>query len=93
MPVSLLARLIHRSRDAMPPAGILLEVLLLLVAYAGFTVWWLWPLPLGWRTHSAYFGAEYGPSVADFYLIVWALAWNAHALTVLPYRPFHANIL
>src|SRR5262249_26212040 len=54
--------------------------------------WWLWPLPTVWRTHSGDFGADYPPSVADFYLIVWVLAWGAHALTTTPLQPFHANI-
>jgi hypothetical protein len=68
------------------------EIGLVLIFYSAIAVWWLWPLPAVWRTHSGYFGAEYPPSVADFYLIVWALAWDAHAITLWPWHPFRANI-
>ena len=71
-----------------PPAA---ERLLLLAAYSALTVWWLWPLPTVWRTHSAYFYEDYRPAVADFYLILWALAWDCHALVTAPWRLFDAN--
>jgi len=35
---------------------------------------------------------RFPPSVADLYLIIWALAWDTHALLTAPWRLFHANI-
>ena len=55
-------------------------------------MWWLWPLPTAWQTNTAYFDASYPPSVADVYLIIWAMTWDAHALVAAPWRLFHANI-
>jgi len=72
-----------------PPAS---EIALALALYTAFTVWWLWPLPTTWQTHTAYFGASFPPSVADVYLIIWAMTWDAHALVAAPWRLFHANI-
>jgi hypothetical protein len=69
-----------------------LEALLLCAAYSALTVWWLWPLPTVWSIEAPYFGADFGASVADFYLIVWALAWDTHALFSAPLRLFDANI-
>ncbi|HYC24291.1 MAG TPA: hypothetical protein VEI94_16395 [Candidatus Bathyarchaeia archaeon] len=69
-----------------------LEGLLLLTAYSALTVWWLWPLPAVWSIEAPYFGADFGASVADFYLIVWALSWDTHALFTAPLRLFDANI-
>jgi len=67
------------------------EALLALVAYTALALWWLWPLPSLMATHSAYFSAESPLVVADFYLIVWTLAWGAHALVSAPWGLFHAN--
>jgi len=60
-------------------------------AYTALTVWWLWPLVAVWHTHSGYFYDDFPPAVADFYLIVWALAWDSHALITSPSGLFHAN--
>lgn len=65
---------------------------ILLVAYVMFTVWWLWPLPTVWRDHSAYFGAEYEVVVGDYYLAVWLVSWDTHALFTAPWHLFNANI-
>ena len=65
--------------------------MVVLAAYTALTVWWLWPLPLVWRTHTAYFGADFAPTVADVYLAVWLFSWDTHALGTAPWRLFHAN--
>ena len=68
-----------------------LETVLVLAAYTALAVWWLWPLPSLMTNHSAYFSAETPLVIADFYLIVWTLAWGAHALATAPWQLFHAN--
>ena len=68
-----------------------LEGPLILAAYTALAVWWLWPLPSLMTDHSAYFSAEFPLVIADFYLIVWTLAWGAHALVTAPWQLFHAN--
>jgi hypothetical protein len=67
------------------------EIVLVVGAYTALAVWWLWPLPRVMGTHSSYFGNEVPLIVADFYLIVWAMAWDAHALVTAPFHLFHAN--
>ncbi|HYC23892.1 MAG TPA: hypothetical protein VEI94_14370 [Candidatus Bathyarchaeia archaeon] len=68
------------------------EVAAVLAGSAALAVWWLWPLPSAWRNQAAHFHADFAPSLGDFYLIVWALAWDSHALVTAPWRLFHANI-
>ena len=52
--------------------------LLLLLDYAALALWWLWPAPRFWATHSAYDpGSMQIVATADFYLIVWAMSWVA----------------
>jgi hypothetical protein len=67
------------------------EVALASAAYAAVTVWWLWPLATAASTHYPHFHAEVSASVADFFLIVWALTWDTHALLTAPLSLFHAN--
>jgi hypothetical protein len=71
---------------------ILAEGVAVFLLYAGMTCWWLWPLPNVWSDHSALFNRDYAPSVADGYLITWALAWDTHALLTNPLHLFDANI-
>ena len=59
--------------------------------YLGIAVWWLWPLPTRLGSHSAYFSADFPLVAADHYLIVWAMAWDAHAIVTAPWNLFHAN--
>ena len=47
------------ERQPLPPRAS--EIALALAAYTAFTVWWLWPLPAAWRTHTAQFGASFHP--------------------------------
>jgi len=68
-----------------------IEIASVTIAYSALALWWLWPLPSLWRDHSANMSPRFPPSVADLYLIVWALAWDTHALLGAPWRLFHAN--
>jgi hypothetical protein len=68
------------------------ELIVAIAGYATITAWWLWPLPRWWATHSAYFGADFVFTVTDFYLILWAIAWDTHALLTAPWHLFDANI-
>lgn len=67
------------------------EPLVLLVLFGAFTVWWLWPLPAVWRDHSAMLGERQETPLADFYLVTWVLAWDAHAIVTQPWALFQAN--
>ncbi len=62
----------------------------MLLGSTALTCWWLWPLPTGLATRT-FSGGDYPGVRADFYLIVWALAWDSHALLTQPWRLFHAN--
>lgn len=53
-----------------------------------FTCWWLWPIPKDLATHLI---DPVGLGRADFRLLVWALAWDAHALVTQPWDIFNAN--
>lgn len=66
--------------------------LLVLVGYAAVTIPWLWPLPLHPWSRSFYDAGGF-PVVgtADFYLIVWAMSWVAHAVVRSPLHLFDAN--
>jgi len=85
------ASAVNEALRAARPAPTIGELALLGVVYTAITTWWLWPLPLHATTHGPYFDAGNAPSVADFFLIVWALAWDTHALFTDPLRLFHAN--
>jgi hypothetical protein len=61
-------------------------------AYTGLALWWLWPMPILWATHTSYFHAQAPAAVADCYLVLWILAWDTHALLTAPWRLFQANI-
>ncbi|MEW6273332.1 MAG: hypothetical protein AB1689_28980 [Thermodesulfobacteriota bacterium] len=75
--------------DVRPRVG---RELLLLLGYAALALWWLWPAPRFWATHSAYDpGGMQIVSTADFYLIVWAMSWVAHAVWRSPLQLFDAN--
>ena len=67
------------------------EALGLTVVFVALTVWWLWPLPVVCWAHSAHFAGTLPESIADYYLIVWVWAWDAHALVTRPWALFHAN--
>ncbi len=65
--------------------------MLVAALYGVVAVWWLWPLPRHIHTAAAYFSNDFPLVVADYYLIVWAMAWDAHALVTTPWDLFHAN--
>jgi hypothetical protein len=50
--------------------------------------WWLWPIPEGLGTQLI---DGRGLGRADFRLLVWVLAWDAHALLTQPWNLFNAN--
>lgn len=50
--------------------------------------WWLWPIAKNPATHLI---DPQGLGRADFRLLVWALAWDAHALVTQPWDIFNAN--
>jgi len=62
------------------------------VVYALVALWWLWPLPLHLADHAIYPRSEMPEVAADYHLIVWALAWDTHALLTHPGGLFDANI-
>ena len=71
----------HRTTDEVATGA------LLFLIYCAITVWWLWPLPAVWKRETPQFHMQLG----DFYIIVWALAWECHALITAPWRLFDAN--
>ncbi|HZR83540.1 MAG TPA: hypothetical protein VFD92_20770 [Candidatus Binatia bacterium] len=77
----------------MRPAPSLREVALAAAAYAALGVWWLWPIARAAATATPTFAGQPQVVSADFSLITWALAWDAHAIATAPSRLFHANIL
>ena len=60
-------------------------------SYTAIALWWLWPLPTVWATDVGYVADKSPLILADVYLIVWALAWGAHALMTDPAGLFEAN--
>jgi hypothetical protein len=64
------------------------------LAYGAVGVWTTWPLPARLGHHIIDPGqgpfAELG--VADILLVVWALAWDVHALVTAPLGLFDANV-
>ena len=69
--------------------GALREPMLLLGVYTALTLWCVWPLPTVLATDSAI--ARDSILRPDLRMIVWALAWDAHALVTQPGRLFQAN--
>jgi hypothetical protein len=65
-------------------------------AYAGLTAWATWPLPAGAGHHVVDAVALQGSfgwlTLADVRLVIWALAWDVHALGTAPLALFDANI-
>lgn len=64
------------------------ELGLIFLLSIAIACWWLWPIPKDLTTHLLDPG---GLSRADFRLLVWALAWDAHALVTQPWNIFNAN--
>lgn len=62
------------------------------LAYLLVALWWVWPLPLHLADHAIYPRSEMAEVAADYNLIVWALAWDTHALLTHPTGLFDANI-
>jgi hypothetical protein len=63
---------------------------LLLLGYLAVAVWWLWPIARDPWSHLI----DPPQSAAvrpDLRLLVWVLAWDAHALATKPWSLFHAN--
>src|SRR5258706_13660715 len=60
-----------------------------LLAYALLVVWLTWPLAVHLDTHVP---DTEGPCRFDVPLIMWALAWQSHALTTAPTTWPDANI-
>jgi len=67
------------------------ELLLVFLVYAAVTAWLLWPLPLVATTHLLDRAGERPLVRADLHLVVWILAWGAHALFAQPRSFFDAN--
>src|SRR5262249_28961532 len=69
-----------------------LEAVVVAAAATALTGWGVWPLAPSPAPRAAYDTGVNGLGTADFHLIVWALAWDAHALVHDPLHLFHANI-
>jgi hypothetical protein len=67
---------------------------LVLVFFAAATAFLAWPLPRHLGTHVVDRGGGFGGAWdrADVDLLIWVLAWDAHALTTAPTQAFQANI-
>src|SRR4029077_1928797 len=65
-------------------------------AYAALTAWATWPLLGGIGHHVVDPVATHGPigwlTLADVLLVIWALAWDVHALLTAPLALFDANV-
>lgn len=66
---------------------------LVVAGYVALTLWWLWPLPVRLEGHVIYPSTRTPLIAADLHLILWALAWDTHALLHHPLSLFDANIL
>ncbi|MBM4243890.1 MAG: hypothetical protein FJ148_08765 [Deltaproteobacteria bacterium] len=66
--------------------------LLVVTGYVLLTAWWLWPLPAHMADHLVYPVGGSPFIAADVQLIVWALAWDTHALLTSPLSLFDANV-
>ena len=66
------------------------------LVYGALSVWWTWPLAAHLPDHVVDTVAMHGPfgwlAQADILLVVWALAWDLHALLTAPLRILDANI-
>jgi len=64
--------------------------------YVLLALWMTWPLAARMSDHVVDTVALHGPfgwlTLADTLLVVWALAWDAHALTSAPLALFDANV-
>ena len=67
-------------------------MLTVLAASSALTVWWLWPLPRHCAAALSYPLQDMPGVTADFYLILWSLAWDVHVLATAPWNLFHGNI-
>ena len=67
------------------------------VAYGALAVWWTWPLARHLPDHVVDGVALHGGFgwlvIADVLLVVWALAWDVHALAGSPLSLLDANVL
>jgi len=65
-------------------------------AYVALALWVTWPLPRRLGDHVVDTVALQGPfgwlALADILLVVWALAWDVHALVTAPLSLFDANV-
>jgi hypothetical protein len=66
------------------------------LVYGALSVWWTWPLAAHLSDHVVDTVAMHGPfgwlAHADILLVVWALAWDLHALLTAPLHLLDANI-
>jgi hypothetical protein len=66
------------------------------LVYGALSVWWTWPLAAHLPDHVVDTVAMHGPfgwlAQADILLVVWALAWDLHALLTAPLHLLDANI-
>jgi len=69
----------------------MIEAVLVVLAYAGLTLWWLWPLPTA-PAAAALIAHDPFVGFTDYYLVLWILAWGAHALSRSPLHLFDANV-
>lgn len=60
-------------------------------AYAALALWWLWPLPSAPVAH-ALLPKDPWVGYADYYLLLWVLAWGARTLPRNPSGIFDANV-
>ena len=69
--------------------GLVLAIVLSL--YLAIAVAWLWPVMADPAATRPDIKAQNSLILADYYLIVWALAWDSHALVTSPLHLFDAN--
>jgi hypothetical protein len=66
------------------------------LAYLLLATWTTWPLARELPDHVVDTVARQGPfgwlTLADIYLVIWALAWDVHALVTAPLSLFDANV-
>jgi hypothetical protein len=66
------------------------DLVAVLVGALVLAVWWTWPLCRLAATHVA-LPPGHQVGLSDRHLVVWALAWGAHALATQPWSLFDAN--
>jgi len=69
--------------------GLVLAIVLSL--YLAIAVAWLWPVMADPAATRPDIKVQNSLVLADYYLIVWALAWDSHALVTSPLHLFDAN--